>query len=292
VVTTLILTYNAGQHFRALLGGLQNQTLKPEQIVIVDSGSADHTRDIAGDYDCQIITIDRADFDHGTTRNLAMSQVTSEFAVFLTQDVLPVDEHLLAELVKPMQADSNIAMCYGRQLPKSHATALERFAREFNYPETSILKTRKDIQTMGLKTFFCSNSCSVIRRSIFNELGGFKNDVRVNEDMHFAAKAILRNYSVYYSATAKVYHSHSFSWLQTFRRYYSIGRFLAENQWILDGAGLKQYGGGMLRAGVRTFWQRRMPHYVAAFLLEFAVKAVAYELGRYYQRLFYKRTRS
>ncbi len=292
MVTVLILTYNAGPQFRELLGGLQKQTLKPAQIVVIDSGSADHTREIAGDHDCQLITINHADFDHGTTRNLAMSQVRSEFAVFLTQDVLPVDERMISELVEPMQADSNIALCYGRQLPRPTATALERFAREFNYPETSILKTRNDIQTMGLKAFFCSNSCSVIRRSIFNELDGFKNGVRVNEDMHFAARAILRNYSVYYSATAKVYHSHSSSLLQIFRRYYSIGRFFADNGWILDEAGLKRYGGGMLRAGVKTFWERRMPHHVAAFLLEFAVKAVACELGRSYQRLFYKKIRS
>ncbi len=188
-----------------------------------------------------------------------------------------------------MQADLNIAICYGRQLPRPNAAPLERFAREFNYPAESILKTRNDIKTLGLKTFFCSNSCSAIRCSIFRKLGGFKNDVIVNEDMLFAAKAILNDYSVYYSAAAKVYHSHPYSLLQTFRRYFNIGRFFADNRWLLKQTGLKRYAGGMMKAGVKTFREKRTSHYIAALLIEFVVKALACKFGWYYQLLFHKK---
>ena len=222
-VTVIIPTYNAGQGFPDLLDSLQTQTLKPAQIIIIDSESTDETLEMAKRRNCKVITINRSDFDHGTTRNLAISEVSSEFAIFLTQDATPVDNCMIAELIKPMQANLNIAVCYGRQLPRPNAGPLESFARQFNYPAESILKTKNDIEKCGLKSFCCSNSCSAIRCSTFEELGGFKNDVIVNEDMLFAAKAILQNHSVYYSATAKVYHSHPYSLLQqgvrrTFRR--------------------------------------------------------------------------
>jgi rhamnosyltransferase len=215
-----------------------------------------------------------------------VAQTDSEFVVFLTQDVVPADEHTIAELIKPMQADLNIAICYGRQLVRPNAHPLERFYREFNYPRQSILKTKNDIDTLGLKAFFCSNCCSAIRRSIFNKLGGFKNNVIVNEDMLFAAKAITAGYAVYYAAEAKVYHSHPHSLPQTFKRYFNIGRFFADNKWILKHAGLKSYSSDTLKAGIKTFWEKRSLHNIAILLIEFAVKAVACKLGWYYQLLF------
>lgn len=288
-LTIVIPTYNAGVGFNKLLDILQEQTLKPTQTIIIDSESTDETLELAKSHGCKVITINHQDFDHGTTRNLAVSNTESEFVVFLTQDVIPADKHMIDELIKPMQTDSNIAICYGRQLPRPNARPLERFAREFNYPAQSILKTKNDIETLGLKTFFCSNSCSAIRHSIFNELGGFKNNVIVNEDMLFAAKAILRDYSVYYSAAAKVYHSHPYSLLQTFKRYFNIGRFFANNKWLLKYAALKRYGGGMLKSGVKAFWEKRMPHYIGVLLTEFIVKAIACKFGWYYQLLFHKK---
>lgn len=288
-VSVVIPTCNAGKQFHYLLDELHKQTIRPHEILVIDSSSTDGTAELAQSCGCKVITINHTNFNHGTTRNLGVSNAQTEFVVFLTQDAIPADEDVIAELIKPMQTDSNIAICYGRQLPRPNAQPLERFAREFNYPTQSILKTKNDIETLGLKTFFCSNSCSAIRHSIFNELGGFKNNVIVNEDMLFAAKAILRDYSVYYSAVAKVYHSHSYSLLQTFKRYFNIGRFFADNKWLLKHAALKRYGGGMLKSGVKTFWERRMPHYIGVLLTEFIVKAIACKFGWYYQLLFHKK---
>jgi len=285
-IAIIIPTCNAGQTLVDLLENLQNQTIGPIQTLVIDSESTDGTAELARNRSCKVITIGRVDFNHGSTRNLAVSNTNTEFIVFLTQDVIPFDEDMIDKLIKPMQADSNIAICYGRQLPRPGAGPLESFAREFNYPAESILKTKNDVEAMGLKTFFCSNSCSAVRCSIFKKLGGFENNVIVNEDMLFAAKAILQGYSVYYSAAAKVYHSHSYSLSQTFRRYFNIGRFFADNKWLLEHDGLKSYGGEMLRAGIKTFWAKQNPHYIIALLIELAVKGVACKLGWYYQLLF------
>lgn len=286
MVSVIIPTLNAGTKLGKLLEILDSQTLKAEEIFVIDSSSSNATAELVQSRGYRVITINKNDFDHGTTRNLAVAQTDSEFVVFLTQDVVPADEHTIAELIRPMQADLNIAICYGRQLVRPNAHPLERFYREFNYPRQSILKTKNDIDTLGLKAFFCSNCCSAIRRSIFNKLGGFKNNVIVNEDMLFAAKAITAGYTVYYAAEAKVYHSHPHSLPQTFKRYFNIGRFFADNKWILKHAGLKSYSSDMLKAGIKTFWEKRSLHNIAILLIEFAVKAVACKLGWYYQLLF------
>lgn len=289
LVSIIIPTLNPGTKLGELLETLDSQTLQPEEILIIDSSSSDTTAELVQSYGYRLIKINKKDFDHGTTRNLGAAQTDSEFIVFLTQDVVPVDEHMIAELIKPMQANLNIAVCYGRQLPKSNARPLERFAREFNYPPQSIVKTKDSIPILGLRTFFCSNCCSAIRRSIFNKLGGFKNSVIVNEDMLFAAKAIMAGYAVYYNPEAKVYHSHSYSLPQIFRRYFNIGRFFADNRWLVQYGRLKNYGGSIVQSGIITFWKKRLPHYIAALLTELVVKTIGYKLGWYYQLLFHEK---
>jgi rhamnosyltransferase len=286
-VSVVVPTHNAGRQFNGLLGSLQNQTLRPVQTLVIDSESTDETVELAKSYGCKVVTIKRTDFNHGSARNLAVANSSTKYIVFLTQDAIPADEHMIAELIRPMQAEPMIAICYGRQLPRPDTHPLECFAREFNYPPQSMLKTKGHIATLGIKTFFCSNSCSAVRCSTFNKLGGFKNNTIVNEDMLFAAKAINAGYAVCYAAQAKVYHSHRYSLPGIFKRYFNIGRFFADNRWLLQQAGLKGYGLEMLRAGVKTLWQKRAPHYVAIFLVELAVKAIACKLGWYYQMMLH-----
>jgi hypothetical protein len=45
----------------------------------------------------------------------------------------------------------------------------------------------------------------------------------------------------------------------------------------------------MLKTGVKTFWQKREPHYIAAFIMELTLKAIAYKLGWYYQLLSHRK---
>ena len=76
-VAIVIPTRNAGQHLAELLDSLKNQTVKLAQILVIDSESCDKTLDIAKSHNCKVITINRADFDNGTTRNLAVAQTDS-----------------------------------------------------------------------------------------------------------------------------------------------------------------------------------------------------------------------
>ncbi len=285
MVTVIIPTYNAGERFAQLLEGLKNQTIRPCQIIVVDSQSRDGTEKLAEKNNCRVFVVDRADFGHGKTRNLAASMSHTEFLLFLTQDAVAANENMIAELIKPMLSNDNIAMCYGRQLPNPDAHVLECLARQFNYPPISILKTRDQLDEIGLKTFFCSNSCSAIRWSAFEKLGRFMEKAVTNEDMLFAAKAILQGYSIYYAAEAKVYHSHNYKLSAIFRRYFKIGRFFTNNKWLLSYAPLRGYGLGILRFGIQRFWRQRSVLNIFALLVDLAIKTVACNLGSCYQRL-------
>ena len=217
-LSVIIPTLNAEKELPALLEALGRQTVQPEEILVIDSESADRTAEIARSFDrVRFMTVRRKDFDHGRTRDEALRQSAGDVVVFLTQDAVPADEQCLANLIRPLREDG-VAVSAGRQLPRADATPMERLVRSFNYPETSHIRSEADVQKMGIKTFFCSDVCAAYNRKIYEELGGFVYPLKTNEDMFFAAQAIRGGYRVAYAAEARVLHSHNFSLKEQYER--------------------------------------------------------------------------
>lgn len=74
----------------------------------------------------------------------------------MTQDAVPADTHLTEKLMEAL-GQENVAVAYARQLPKEDCHITEQYTRQFNYPDESSVKTKADIGTLGIKTFFCSD---------------------------------------------------------------------------------------------------------------------------------------
>ena len=121
----------------------------------------------------------------------------------------------------------------GRQLPHSDASLLASHARHFNYPNVSSIRDEKSISTLGLKAAFCSNSFAAYRVSALYECGGFPLNVILGEDMYVAAKMLLRGYKTAYVANATVYHSHNYSPIEEFKRYFDTGVYHAREAELL-----------------------------------------------------------
>ena len=141
------------------------------------------------------------DFDHGGTRDEGIRMSDADVIVCMTQDAVPADENLIAELTEKLGEDG-IAAAYARQLPGEDCDILERYTRRFNYPPESLVKSSADLERLGIKTYFCSNVCAAYCREIYCELGGFESGTIFNEDMIYAAKLIKSGYSIAYCAKA------------------------------------------------------------------------------------------
>ncbi len=230
-MTTLIIipTLNAADIIDAQLSKFVHLSSKVS-VLIIDSSSDDDTLDVVKSYENECIVIPREEFNHATTRNIAL-QYEADFYLFMTQDALPCDDTLIEDIMMPF-SDDDVMVSYARHIPYRGADKIERFARAKNYPATSIIKSKESIETLGVKTFFVSNSCAMYRASYFKEVGGFKDGVIMNEDMEYAARAIMDGKKVSYTAEARVYHSHMFRARDIFMRYFDIGVFFKTNAYI------------------------------------------------------------
>lgn len=285
-VALIIPARNAGAHLDRLLPALAAQTLQPDTVLVVDSSSTDDTVSRFRQFGARVEVIAAQQFNHGGTRRWASEQVDADALILLTQDAIPASPQTFSNLIQELEEDPRIGLAYGRQLPHPGAGILEAQSRHFNYSPQSRSKSLADAGELGIKTCFSSDSFSVYRRSALQAVGGFPEDVIGSEDAHVAARMLLNGYLVRYAASACVQHSHSYSLMQEFRRYFDIGVFYGREPWIREAFGTaggegKRYVQAELRALRDAGQLQRVPE----VLLRSALKLLGYRLGHAEQHL-------
>ncbi|UOE55155.1 glycosyltransferase family 2 protein [Cytobacillus oceanisediminis] len=282
-ISIIIPTLNGEQELSSLLPLIPKR--EDIELIVIDSSSDDKTREIALTYGAKVVKINRKEFNHGGTRNLALKEAEGSYLVYLTQDVLLYDESSIDNLVKAFE-NEKVAITYGRQLPHSNAKVFGSFARLFNYPDKSSIKSLGDKELLGLKTVFSSNSFAAYRKEFLTRVGGFPDNVILGEDMFVASKAILEGYSIAYVSEAKVFHSHNYSILEEFQRNFDIGVFHSKESWILnkfsqpEGEGFK-----FVKSEWQFLIQQGLVHLIPLSIVRNAAKFIGYKLGKKHKNI-------
>lgn len=192
-VDIIIPTYKPDETLCLLLHKLQGQTFVVHRVIILNTEeelwkqatAAYPIEQVLKELPCEyeVFHIAKKDFDHGGTRQFGAEHSDADVMVFMTQDAVPADEFLVEKLVeslllkedqvsarvqqnamevegteKSAKGDCLVAVAYARQLPKNDCHIVEQYTRQFNYPEQSRVKTKADIPTLGIKTFFARTS--------------------------------------------------------------------------------------------------------------------------------------
>jgi rhamnosyltransferase len=278
-VAVVIPTCNAESDWTRLNAALQQQGFPAGQILIIDSDSEDRTARLASAEGYQVLRIDRCDFNHGGTRQLAVQSLPwAKILVYLTQDAVLADSDALDRLLAVFEDDS-VAAAYGRQLPRPGAGPIEAHARMFNYPAKSEVRNLESRRTLGIKATFLSNSFAAYRVDALCSVGGFPVDVIMAEDAVVAGKLLLAGWKTAYVAEARVYHSHSFTIAEEFRRYFDIGVYHRRESWLREQFGLP---GGEGKRFVISELKHLCPRHlylVPLALIRTLSKGIGYQLG-------------
>jgi rhamnosyltransferase len=283
-VSVLIPTLNAGEEWIKVLKSIYEQECKFERKIVIDSGSIDNTVSLAKQYGFEVIIIDKKEFNHGATRQLLADSCSNcDFNVFLTQDAILTKPDSISNIIKAFD-DPEVGMAYGRQLPHVNARPLETHARLFNYPPESEVLSIADLKRLGFKVFFCSNSFSAYRKSALNAVGGFPSDSIMGEDAIVAAKMLMAGYKKAYVADATVYHSHSYTLDEEFKRYFDTRVFHEQNKWLIDRFG-KPTGEGLkfLKSELKYIIKNDLKSTLKS-IASLGAKWLGYKSGKYYRK--------
>ncbi|CAK8711619.1 Glycosyltransferase 2-like domain-containing protein [Candidatus Electrothrix laxa] len=285
-VSLIIPTLNGERWLDDLLSALERQTLVPDEILLVDSGSTDGTLAIARRYMrrhsfIRLHEIKQEDFDHGGTRTMASRQTAGDILLFMTQDAIPAENNAVELLVRSFESNENLAAAYGRQLPAHNATFFGEHLRRFNYPKKAQLRCQQDWDRYGFKTVFISNSFAAWRRDLLADQGYFPEHLLFGEDTVALAKMLEKGYHVAYVSKAAVRHSHNYSIIQDFKRYFDIG-VLHETQskHLLQHGGPAGAGRKYVLSELAMIAEQRKYYLLPEAFLRNLCKFIAYKAGR------------
>ncbi len=283
-ISVIIPTYNGATYLPNLLKKLQEQTVKFE-LIIIDSSSQDDTIEIARKHTDHIITIPQSEFDHGGTRTKAAREASGDIVVFLTQDALPVDEFAIERIVGVFD-DEKIGAAYGRQIAYPQTSIFGKHLRSFNYPNESHFRSYADRDRYGMKTVFLSDSFAAYRVSALKKIDWIKDGLISSEDSYAGAKMLLSGYHLAYVAKATVFHSHSYTIIEEFKRYFDIGVFYNRQRWIQDEFGKAEgEGGRYVKSELKYLIRDHAYHQIPQFFIRNGMKYIGYKLGNNYDKL-------
>lgn len=223
--------YNAEEFIEKLHASLLKQeNVNINEIKYVLTESSDNTEKYLIDNNLTYVKLKKEEFTHSTARENAARDSKADVIVFITQDVVIEATDWLEKLTTPI-INGEVEACYSRQLTKYDN--IEKYTRESNYPAESRIKTKADIEELGLKTFFFSDASSAISNKIFKKLNYYDGKkFMFNEDMYIAHKLITNGYKIKYCADSVVYHSHKFTIKQIYNRYKDSGSFFKQNPYM------------------------------------------------------------
>ena len=285
-VDVIIPAYHPGKEFATLIKRLEKQSVPIHRIIVMNTEESMWNKEWEKLSDVmEIHHLAKSEFDHGGTRAQAAELSDADVMIFMTQDAMPADRELLAELLKALEQDENIAAAYARQLPNAECSFVERYTRAFNYPDRSGVKTKKDMDQYGIKTFFCSNVCAAYKKDIYQKQGGFVRRTIFNEDMIYAGGLIQAGYGIAYAAEAKVTHSHNYNCMQQFHRNFDLGVSQAEHPEIFEGVPSEGEGMRLVKKTLSHLVRSEKIWLIPGFVMQCAGKYAGYLAGKNFRRL-------
>lgn len=207
-VGMVIRCLNEERHIGRLLAGLERQTRRPDQIVIVDSGSTDATLDIASRYTQDIVHIKKEEFSFGRALNIGCEAAGTDLLVMVSAHVYPLYDSYLDLLTRPFE-DDDVVLSYGRQVGDHRTKYSESRVMLKWFPATSIERQGHP---------FCNNANAAVRKSAW-ERQPYDEELTGLEDVAWAKAALERGESISYVAEAPVVHVHEEAWKTTLNRY-------------------------------------------------------------------------
>jgi glycosyltransferase involved in cell wall biosynthesis/ectoine hydroxylase-related dioxygenase (phytanoyl-CoA dioxygenase family) len=223
-VSMVIPAWNCARTIGATVRAVTMQTARPDELILVDDGSADDTvnvaREAARDLSAIRVHHQRKRLGPAAARNAGASLATSEILCFLDSDSAP-EPRWLEALVDAVRVGEGTVAAYGRYRHRDFDSA-PRWQRLF------VEAQERHEQRYQITLRLPDTRGFVIRRTAFREIGGFNEsfDRPGREDVEFAVR-LERRYgtgAVALVADVSVVHDVPPNRLALWRKYYHHGR--------------------------------------------------------------------
>lgn len=202
-VSVLIPTYNSARYIAETLNCVLSQTRAATEVIVVDDGSVDETKDIVSGFaKCGVRLIAQGNAGAGAARNRALLTSTSSHVIFLDADDLISSSHIEA-LSDAVVSDRDVAFAQWDRFYHSPQEA------QFPYRPTYVSLPGPDwVVTDWQMVNMTQCGMFLLPRCLLNEFGGWKERLSrgPNDDFEFFARILVRAHALRFAPGARLYY--------------------------------------------------------------------------------------
>ena len=199
-VSVVIAFYNGSRWIERALESVQNQTIPPNEVIVVNDGSSeDELGFLVGlqqRFNFQILNQENS--GQSAARNLGVSKATSDYICLLDQDDYYLPKHNQILLETADFEDPKFGFSYGDLWRSNEAGQILSHSSinvKIKHPHTSL-------NTLVGKNMFIVPSATLIGRTAFLAVGGFDPELRGFEDDDLFLRFFLAGYSNRFTSEA------------------------------------------------------------------------------------------
>jgi GT2 family glycosyltransferase len=212
-VSVVIVNYNGKELLRKCLLTLLDTDYPNYEAIVVDNASTDgsitENKDIIGSSPKIKLVENSKNFGHAEGCNIGTRKSSGKYVVFLDSDIEFEAQNWLTELVNVMETDKTVGLAQAKILLAQDKTRLEYVCVSVdalgswtaNYGQKEKLLKEK------FEILAASSGCSIIRREVFEQVGGFDSDYFIyDDDTDLSVRVRLVGYRVLFVPSSVVIH--------------------------------------------------------------------------------------
>ncbi len=188
-VTAIIPTYNRAQYIEEALSSILGQTFPPVQVIVVDDGSTDNTREVVAGFGSRAEYLAKSNGGKSSALNVGLGHAAGEFIwIFDDDDIAEPD--VLERLLGALQNHPECGFAYGGY----DLFTTDEAGRMSHTPVSFPSVNPPSLYLALMERSFILQQGLLVRKSCYDETGGFDETLIRSQDLDMILR-LTRRYS-------------------------------------------------------------------------------------------------
>ncbi|HXH51323.1 MAG TPA: glycosyltransferase family A protein [Terriglobia bacterium] len=203
-VTILVPTYNRAHFLAECLDSVLGQTIPPAQVIVINDGSRDNTREVLAPYMDRIEYIEKENGGKSAALNVGLNLVKGDYVWIVDDDDVAFPD-AVERLVAPLERNRGIGFSYSGYVISTTRRQDNRIEpqREVEVPDWP----RGEIFIRLMEANFIR--CPLVRSACYREVGPYREDLVRSQDYEMALRLARRFYGARANGMTSYYRQHA-----------------------------------------------------------------------------------
>jgi len=200
LVTVIVPAYNASDYISETIESIVNQTYANLEIIVVDDGSTDNTKEIVNSFGSQVKYIYQKNSGScASPRNTGLKHAHGEYVTFFDADDVMMPEKIASQ-VSDLEGNSDAVISISNYWNftetkrfDDHFSTCSLLRQKLNHSDNGTFQlSSEECRGILLEENFGIASSPLFRTENVKRLGGFEESLKACEDFHLIYRVAMR----------------------------------------------------------------------------------------------------